>query len=276
MISERQSAKPAKWLNPAGGYLSGYSHTLNPYVGCAFGCSFCYVRRMPVALFRSEPWGSWVNIKSFDRESFVKEWKRALSKGPVTVFMASATDPYQPAEYRHRVTRSLLSVMAEMPPAFVLLQTRSPLVLRDIDLLQQLGSAVRVSMTLESDLETVRKQFTPYAPPFAARRRALRELQRAGIAVQAAVSPLLPCSEQFAASLAESVPRIVVDDFFRGDGSGGKRTEQLRIRELYRQFGCEQDYSPETADRFYEQLQALVPAGRLLWSREGFLPSCPE
>jgi len=268
----REAGRPSRWLNPAGGFLTGYSHTLNPYAGCAFGCSYCYVRRMPVGLFRKQPWGGWVDVKRFERAAFDREWSRALAAGPVRVFMASATDPYQPAEYRYRITRSLLECMADRPPAFLLLQTRSPLVLRDVDLLLRLGGRVRVSLTLETDLEEVRRRFTPAAPPLAARWRALRQLREAGIPVQAAVSPLLPCSEAFAGRLAEAAPRIVVDDFFRGDGSGGKRTARLGIAEHYRALGLGDAYAPETADRFLRELEPLASAGAVRFSREGFLP----
>ncbi|WP_219836390.1 radical SAM protein [Paenibacillus sp. R14(2021)] len=264
--------KPVRWLTPASGYLTGYAYTLNPYVGCAFGCSYCYVRRMPIALFKGKPWGEWVEPKSFDGEQFRNEWHRALRKGDVTVFMSSATDPYQPEEYQARITRRLLEIIAEAPPQFLLLQTRSPLVLRDVDLLLKLGEGVRVSMTVETDLESVRKVLTPSAPPLAGRLRAIRELRRAGVPVQAAVSPLLPCSEAFPAQLAEAVERVVVDDFFRGDGSGGKRSEQLHMAARYRELGAEALYTPKTADDFVGQLKRHMPQGRVYFGQEGFMP----
>lgn len=265
---------PGRMLNPAGGFLEGYTHTLNPYAGCAFGCSYCYVRRMPVGMFRASPWGEWVDVKRMDREAFRKEWQRARGRGRMTVFVGSATDPYQPAEARFGVTRALLEIMAEAPADFVLLQTRSPLVVRDADLLRRLGPRVRVSMTIETDLESVRKRFTPKAPPIAARKRALAELRDAGVDVQIAVSPLLPHGGSFAADLARMAPRIVVDDFFHGDGAGGKRTEALGIRRMYEQAGEGELYHPETARTFYDTLRRH--AGKsgciALWSRDGFLP----
>ncbi|AJY76403.1 SPL family radical SAM protein [Paenibacillus beijingensis] len=264
--------RPQRWLTKASGYLTGYTHTLNPYSGCTFSCSYCYVRRMPIALFRGEDWGSWLDVKELDEEAFAGEWNRESDKRELTVFMASATDPYQPAEFRYEVTRRLLKSMAARPPAFLLLQTRSPLVLRDLDVLSVLGSRLRVSMTIETDDERMRKAITPYAPPLAARWRALRELRSAGIAVQAAVAPLLPHSPGFAAKLAEAAGRIVVDDYFRGDGSGGRRTEQLRIGELYRQLGLEAQYSPDTADRFCERFRHEYPEVRLLTGADGFMP----
>ncbi|MFC4808332.1 SPL family radical SAM protein [Paenibacillus sp. GCM10023250] len=265
--------KPVRWLNPASGYLTGYAYTLNPYVGCAFGCSYCYVRRMPVALFRDSPWGEWVEPKRFDPDAFRREWRRALAKGGLTVFMSSATDPYQPAEHAEQLTRRLLEIMAEEePPQYLLVQTRSPLVLRDADLLQRLGDRVRVSMTVETDLEAVRKALTPSAPPLAARLRAVRGLREAGVRVQAAVSPLLPCSDAFPALLASSVERVVVDDFFRGDGSGGKRSAQLRMADRYRELGAEAQYAPETTDAFVRTLRQAMPAGAVFFGQEGFLP----
>lgn len=54
---------PKTLLNKGTGFLSGYSHSLNPYTGCVFGCSYCYVRQMPVSTFRKEEWGTWVDIK---------------------------------------------------------------------------------------------------------------------------------------------------------------------------------------------------------------------
>ncbi|PZD93857.1 radical SAM protein [Paenibacillus sambharensis] len=265
--------RPSKWLTPASGYLTGYTHTLNPYTGCAFGCSYCYVRRMPVGLFRKETWGEWVDIKRDPSGGFRREWLKAVAKGPVTVFMASATDPYQPIEYKERVTRSILEAMVEAPPQFVLVQTRSPLVTRDIDLLRELGERARVSMTIESDLEESRKHFAPSAPPLAARWRAVQELREADVPVQIAVSPLLPHSGRFAEQLLQASQRIVVDDFFRGDGSLGRRTSQLGVRALYEELGKQQQYSPETADSFFEELKSRADAGSaVLWGQEGFLP----
>ena len=117
--------------------------------------------------------GSWVDVKVESAAILRKELKRAKTKGPVTIFMSSSTDPYQPVEAKEEVTRALLEVMVSEPPDFLLVQTRSPLVRRDVDLLQQLGERVRVSMTVETDREEIRKHFTPSAPPIQARLKTL-------------------------------------------------------------------------------------------------------
>lgn len=211
---------PKTLLNKGTGFLTYYTHSLNPYTGCSFGCSYCYVRQMPVAMFRQQEWGTWVDVKQEAASILRKELRRAKAKGNVTIFMSSSTDPYQPIKHKEQVTRSLLAVMAEDPPDFLLVQTRSPLVARDIDLLQRLGDRVMVSMTVETDREEIRRHFTPDAPPIQARMQTLRRLAEAGIPVQAALSPLLPSSEAFAEKLAAVVNRVCVDDYFMGDGSG--------------------------------------------------------
>jgi DNA repair photolyase len=262
----------ARWLTPASGYLEGYTHTLNPYVGCSFGCSYCYVRRLPVGLFRSEPWGSWVDTKKADPQSIKGELAKAKKKGPVAIFFSSATDPYQPLEVSGKVTRSLLEVMVDEPPDFVLLQTRSPLVVRDIDLLLQLNGRLRVSMTVETDREEVRKIVSPSAPPLAARFKALRQLRDAGIDTQAAVSPLLPHTPDFAQLLANTAPRVVVDDFFSGDGSGGRRSELLGMKQLFEQNGWISWYDPTVIGKFVTNLRQIMPEEAIGVNAIGFAP----
>ncbi|WP_372663205.1 radical SAM protein [Cohnella sp.] len=262
----------ARWLTPASGYLQGYTHTLNPYVGCTFGCSYCYVRRLPIGIFRGEPWGSWVDIKKADPLKFQGELAKAKSKGFVAIFFSSATDPYQPLEVREKVTRSLLMGMVNEPPDFVLVQTRSPLVIRDIDLFQQLQGKLRVSMTIETDREEVRRVITPSAPPLAARLNALIQLRNAGIDTQAAVSPLLPHTPGFAKAVAESASRVVVDDYFHGDGSGGRRSEHLGMRQLYNENGWISWYDPSALERFVMDLREYLPAKDIGVHAEGFAP----
>ncbi len=269
---EIASTYPKSLLNAGTGFLSGYTHTLNPYAGCTFGCSYCYVRQMPVALFRGAEWGMWVDVKEGAADVLLKQLRKAKAKGPVTIFMSSSTDPYQPIEYKARVTRSLLEAMVVEPPAFMLVQTRSPLVRRDMDLLQRFGDRVRVSMTIETDLEPIRKAFTPYAPPIAARLQTLRSLRDAGIPTQAAVAPVLPSSEYFAATLRQVVDRVVVDDYYMGDGSGGRRTQRMDLQAKYRELGVESWYRPTAYRLVYERLQQHFSNDRLFISQAGFEP----
>jgi len=272
MTIEYMYKTPKTLLNKGTGFLSGYSHSLNPYTGCTFACSYCYVRQMPVSTFRSSEWGTWVDVKQEAAAIFHKELIRAKAKGPVTIFMSSSTDPYQPIEHKEKITQSLLEVMADNPPDFLFVQTRSPLVRRDIKLLQQLGDKVRVSMTVETDLEEIRKYFSPSAPPIPARLKTLELLAEAGIPTQATIAPLLPSSERFAETLRPLVNRVCVDDYFMGDGSGGKRTRNLGIQALYENLGLEEWYQPAAYRMLYERLRKVFSENELFISQRGFEP----
>ncbi|MEK5389399.1 radical SAM protein [Margalitia sp. FSL K6-0131] len=263
---------PKTILNKGTGYLSGYTHSLNPYTGCSFGCSYCYVRQMPVSLFREGEWGEWVDVKNGAADLLKKELQRAKKKGDVTIFMSSSTDPYQPIEYKEKVTRSLLEVMVQDPPDFLLVQTRSPLVRRDIDLFQQMGEKVRISMTIETDLESVRKHFTPGAPPVNARLKTLQMLKDAGIPTQATIAPVLPSSEAFPEILKTLVQRVCVDDYFMGDGSGGKRTKRLGMEKKYEELGLQEWYEPNAYKIVVDRLKKVFPAQQIFVSQLGFEP----
>jgi DNA repair photolyase len=264
--------RPKTLLNKGTGFLSGYSHSLNPYSGCTFGCSYCYVRKMPVSTFRNAEWGTWVDIKLEAAIVFQKELQRAKAKGPVTIFMSSSTDPYQPIEHKEQVTRTLIEVMVNDPPEFLFVQTRSPLVLRDIDLLLRLGDKVRVSMTVETDREDIRKYFSPQAPPIPARLKTLQLLAEAGVPTQATIAPVLPSSEQFAKLLEPLVDRVCVDDYFMGDGSGGKRTRGLNMEALYKELGLEEWCHPSAYRIVYDRLTRCFPSHQLYISQRGFEP----
>ncbi|XQY93753.1 SPL family radical SAM protein [Metabacillus sp. HB246100] len=262
---------PKSILNKGNGYLSHYTHSLNPYTGCVFACSYCYVRRMPVSLFRDGEWGKWVDIKKNAEELFRKEYKRAKAKGPVSIFMSSSTDPYQPIESKEKITRSLLEIMSEDPPDFLFVQTRSPLVTRDIDLFSTLRN-IRVSVTIETDIEEMKEAFTPKAPSISSRLQALKVLTEAQIPTQAAIAPVLPSSESFGELLAEVTSRVCLDDYFMGDGSNGKRTKSLKIPSMYENLDIEEWYSPDAYKKVHENLLHSFTQGQILISKQGFAP----
>ncbi|PEJ53311.1 radical SAM protein [Bacillus sp. AFS002410] len=272
MNSELFYKNPKTILNKGTGFLAGYTHSLNPYTGCSFACSYCYVRQMPVSLFRKKEWGSWVDIKQNAAIVLEKELKRAKSKGEVTIFMSSSTDPYQPVENKERLTRSLLETMLQHQPDFLFVQTRSPLVKRDIDLLKLFKNKVRVSMTIETDLDEIRKIFSPFAPPINARLKTLEELAKEGIPTQATIAPVLPSSEDFPIKLSKIVNRVCIDDFFMGDGSGGKRTTRLGIETKYKEHKLEEWYDSEAYLLVYERFKKYFSENQLFISQKGFEP----
>ncbi|GAK11913.1 LOW QUALITY PROTEIN: radical SAM protein [Geomicrobium sp. JCM 19039] len=259
-------------LTRTSGFLNGYTHSLNPYTGCAYGCSFCYVRQMPIALFRTESWGEYVDVKQNANALLEKELIRAKKKEPVSIFMSSSTDPYQPIEMKAEITRALLTTLIENRPAFLFVQTRSPIVQRDIDLFKELKDQVFVSMTVETDDDEIRKQFTPNAPAIRGRLKALEKLAAAGIPTQAAVAPLLPSTPNFPQRLADYVERVCIDDFFLGDGSGGKRTSRLNIRSLYDEKHVRDWYDPSARDRLTKRFLTVFKDENVRMNQDGFLP----
>lgn len=147
-----ESRQARSVLTPATGFLRGYQFTLNPYSGCAFGCSYCYARFFAGSAARRDTWGGWVSAKENAPTLLARECASGRLRSGDSVYMSSVTDPYQPAEARLRITRELLEVLLayDMQPRLTV-QTRSPLVTRDIDLIQRF-EYVRVNMTISTTL----------------------------------------------------------------------------------------------------------------------------
>jgi DNA repair photolyase len=265
-------------LTPTGGFLKGFAYSLNPYIGCAFGdaggCPFCYVRVLAVAQAGRAPWGSWVVAKVNLQERLRAELA-ALCKagrlGDTAVFMSSATDPYQGLERRLLLTRGALAAFVRYPVRRLVLQTRSPLVERDIDLLKRLGQRAIVSITLETDDEAVRRALTPTSPSVERRLRTARTIRDAGIPVQLAIAPMMPNRPERFASLAdEAADRVIVDTYFEGDGAGGRRSRALKMGELYARLGYERWFRPGAERELLAALRSRLGPERVLFSCEGF------
>jgi len=166
--------------------------TLNPYRGCAFGCSYCYARKfVHDDLQRRVDWGAWVEVKENAVDVLLRDSHKCFDK---SVFVGSATDPYQPLERKFRITRKLLEVLLRSFPRHVHIQTRSPFVVDDIPLLREFGERLTVGISIPTDSDIVRKAFEPRAPSIARRIATASALLDAGIAVEASVAPLLPCT----------------------------------------------------------------------------------
>ncbi len=264
-------------LTPTGGFLKGFGFTLNPYVGCAFGdnggCPFCYVRALPVARAESGPWGGWVVAKRNLAAMLERELKTlgAARLGATTIFMSSATDPYQGLERRLKLTRAALEAFIRHPPRRLLVQTRSPMVERDLDLLRALGDRVIVSLTIETDDDSVRRALAPTSPSVDRRIRCARRIRAAGVFVQVAIAPMMPNHpERFAAMLDEVARRVIVDTYFDGDGANGRRSRALNIGALYERLGYEGWFRPGAEAELMAALRSRLGAERVLFSREGF------
>src|SRR5262245_58934794 len=211
-------------FSPATGFIKrgGFAWTCNPYVGCTFGCSYCYAAFLPQNRRPVEDWGKWIVAK---KNAAALAEKQAPKVAGQAVYMSSVTDPYQPVERSLLLTRGILEALVEHQPRLTV-QTRGPLVVRDIDVLQQFRS-LRVNVSIPTDSERVRMQFEPKAPPLEKRWLAVRELREAGIRVGVCVTPTLPIEDVpgFAKMLAEFKPDVLVcQDFHDAGGQFGADT----------------------------------------------------
>ncbi|MDK2384202.1 MAG: radical SAM protein [Candidatus Korarchaeota archaeon] len=162
-------------------------YVINPYVGCQHACIYCYAQFYARRWGRTEPWGSYVEVKVNAPELLAREIER---KRKGIVYLSSMTDPYQPVEREYELTRRLLDILRERDWP-VLVQTKSPLVLRDADILGGFGQA-RVGMTIVTLKEEVRRVVEPGAPGVDERIQALEELKEQGIGTFAFIGPILP------------------------------------------------------------------------------------
>jgi DNA repair photolyase len=183
-----------------------YPYVINPYTGCQHNCLYCYAHFMKRFSGHKEPWGQFVDVKVNAPELLKKEITR---KKMDRVWISGVCDPYQPLEAKYSLTRQCLEILAQnnWPVA---IQTRSPLVLRDIDILKT-GSDFEVGFSVTTADDRIRKLFEPGAPPIDERVRALDELHRAGIKTYAMIAPMLPGSENLAEILAGKIDHVILD-----------------------------------------------------------------
>ena len=171
-----------------------FKWSLNPYMGCAHRCTFCYVRAFELRADR--PTGE-AYVRSIRVKINIADVLRAELARPAwareSVAIGAATDPYQPAEGRYRLTRRCLEVLAAARNPFSLI-TRGPLIVRDIDLLQEASrrADVTVNFSVPTLDERVWRTTEPGTAPPRQRLRALRRLVDAGIKAGVGVAPLLP------------------------------------------------------------------------------------
>jgi DNA repair photolyase len=157
------------------------------------------------------------------------------------------------------------------PPRRLVIQTRSPLIERDIDMIARLGDRAIASITLETDDDTVRRSITPTSPSVGRRLTTMRRLRAAGIFTQMAISPMLPNDPpRFADFAGEVVDRVIIDTYFDGDGANGRRSRALGIGALYERLGYA-DWFKRGAERdLLAAMRARLGDDRVLFSRAGF------
>lgn len=183
-----------------------FDYTLNPYVGCAHDCRYCYAKFIKRFTGHREDWGEFVDVKINAPELLRQEIKR---KKPGRVWISGICDPYQPLEKKYALTKRCLEIFIENDWP-VTIQTKSPLVLRDLGLLKR-SKKIEVCFTVTTADEKMRKIFEFRAPPIKERLNALAKLHAEGIRTTAMIAPLLPGAEGLAKKLKGKVDSVLID-----------------------------------------------------------------
>jgi DNA repair photolyase len=245
-------------LNRVKGMPFGWS--LNPYMGCAHRCTFCYVRAFELRADRpyDDRYGASIRVKVNVAEVLRRELARPSWRGE-GVGIGAATDPYQPAEGRYRLTRACLEALGDASNAFSII-SRSPLIVRDLDVLTRAASRGDVSVTFSVptlDKEIWRRTEPGTAPPHQ-RLRALKLLVEAGVRTSVGMAPILPGISDRPEQLAEVVRAA------REAGACGVWANLLYLQ-------------PGTREHFLECLQKdwpeLLPEYERLYARRAYLPA---
>jgi DNA repair photolyase len=236
-----------------------FAWSLNPYMGCAHRCTFCYVRAFEARADR--PWddryGASIRVKTNVAEVLRRELARA-SWQYEAVAIGAATDPYQPAEGRYRLTRACIGAFAEASSPFAII-TRGPLIVRDVDVLAEAARRAEVSVTFSVptlDHEIWRRTEPGTSPP-RQRLRALSRLVEAGIDARVGMAPILPGLSDRRELLADVVREA------RAAGATGIWANLLYLR-------------PGTREHFLTALEhdwpELLPEYERLYRRGAYLP----
>ncbi|CAM4375993.1 Bacteriophage protein gp37 [Yersinia intermedia] len=174
--------------------LPDTDYVVNPYTGCAFACMYCYACFMGRFIGEENtPWGEYVYVKKNAVDLFNKDLQKLLrNKTRGSIFLSSVTDPYQNCEHKYRLTRGILQAIAAANyDGVISILTKSPLILRDIDVIKKIKN-IEVGLTITSLNDKLSRHLEVNAPSTVRRLRTLSELHENGINTYCFIGPLLP------------------------------------------------------------------------------------
>ena len=183
-----------------------FDYVVNPYVGCQHGCTYCYARFMKRFTGHREPWGEFIDVKINAPDLLQAEIGK---RPPGRVWVSGVCDPYQPLETTYELTRKCLEILAQYGWP-ITVQTKSPIVLRDIDLFKR-SDKIEVGLSVTSADDEIRKLFEPSAPSIKERIKTLEKLHVGGIRTYAMIAPMLPGAEELSTQLSGKVDYVLID-----------------------------------------------------------------
>lgn len=181
-------------------------YSINPYIGCEHACTYCYARYMKRFTGHKEKWGEFVDVK-VNAESLLQH--EITKKRIGRVWFSGICDPYQPLEKNYELTRKSLLILSKCDWP-VTIQTKSPLIKRDLKLLSAFKD-VEVGLTITTADEKIRRIFEPNSPTIDERINALTSLRSSGLKTFVMIAPILPKAGGLVARLKEKVDRVLVD-----------------------------------------------------------------
>lgn len=203
-------------LSATTGFIAeaGFTHSMTPARNCTFGCSYCYVPTMRIyGGLQREDWRHWGQFTTF-KSNAPELLHRQVRDGQV-IYCSPLVDPYQPAEEGQEMMPRILDELWSHPPKVFVIQTRGPLIVRDLARLVKLSqrTTLRVSFSITTNREPVRKLYEPHCATIDCRWKAIRKLRSAGVTTFATLAPLLPCDpEELAAVALEATDQDVICD----------------------------------------------------------------
>lgn len=209
-------SQAASILSSTTGFIAqaGFTHSLTPARNCTFGCTYCYVPTMRIyGGLKAEDWQHWGHFTTFKANA--PELLEAQLNSDQVIYCSPLVDPYQPAEESEQLMPRILDRLLSRPPKIFVIQTRGPLIVRDLAKLAELSkrTVLRVSFSVTTDRDEVRKLYEPHCATIAERVVAIGALRDAGIITFATLAPLLPCEPEALAALAleATEPDIIGD-----------------------------------------------------------------
>jgi DNA repair photolyase len=192
-------------LSRTSGFIAdaGFTHSLTPARNCTYGCVYCYVPTLRVyGGLKREDWERWGQFTTF--KSNAPDLLRLELRPQQRIYCSSLVDPYQPAEADRQIMPGILSALIDTPPAIFTIQTRGPLIERDIPLLERLHTRtkLRVSFSLTTNRDDIRRLYEPHCETHERRLQTIKCLKDAGLNVHATLAPLLPCDPETLAGTA--------------------------------------------------------------------------
>ena len=203
-------------LSTTTGFIAqaGFTHSLTPARNCTFGCTYCYVPTMGIyGGLKPDDWKHWGQFTTF-KSNAPELLRRQLRAGQI-IYCSPLVDPYQPAEESEELMPRIFDELLARPPRVFVIQTRGTLILRDLAKLTELSrvTALRVSFSITTNREEIRKLYEPHCAPIQHRLDTIRRLRAAGIDTFATLAPLLPCNPEELAGLAlEATDRDIIGD----------------------------------------------------------------